>query len=77
MQKKEANVKKGNFSVPGISVSHRIDTTTVGLNVRHIHDLYEILYVVSGNGRYLVEGAEFELKPRTLLLIKPFKYHCV
>lgn len=47
------------------------------LNMNHCHDKYEILYVVDGYGSYLVEGAEFEMKPGTLIVIRPFEYHCV
>ena len=41
------------------------------LSTRHCHNEYEILYVADGKGRYLIEGAEFELKPRTLVLYAP------
>lgn len=47
------------------------------LSTRHCHNEFEILYVAEGKGRYLIEGAEFELKPRTLVFIRPFEYHCV
>lgn len=47
------------------------------LNMRHCHDTYEILYVVKGGGRYLIEGAEFSMRPRTLVIMRPFEYHCV
>jgi AraC-like DNA-binding protein len=44
---------------------------------RHCHDTYEILYVVRGSGKYIVEGAEYPLKPNTLLLTKPYEFHYV
>lgn len=47
------------------------------LATRHCHDNYEILYVASGKGRYILEGVEFPLYPRTLVIIKPFEYHYV
>lgn len=43
----------------------------------HCHDRYEILYVIDGSGKYVVEGVEYPLKPRTLLLISPFVHHSV
>lgn len=62
----------------GIEYTHRCDSKiTEKLNTRHCHDSYEILYVADGRGRYLVEGAEFVLTPRTLVFIRPFQYHCV
>ena len=57
--------------------SHNVQKATKSLNTRHCHDSYEILFVVNGKGRYLIEGAEFSMRPRTLVLIKPFEYHCV
>ena len=57
--------------------SHRRSEPHVNLSTRHCHNEYEILYVAEGQGRYLIEGAEFELKPRTLVFIRPFEYHCV
>ena len=44
---------------------------------RHCHDYYEVLYVVRGTGKYVVEGEEYPLKPQTLLLTRPYEYHCV
>lgn len=63
----------------GLEYSHRVEecAPTDVLATRHCHDEYEILYVVCGKGRYILEGAEFPLAPRTLVLIKPFEYHCV
>lgn len=62
----------------GINYTHQCDfKITERLNTSHCHDIYEILFVAEGKGRYLIEGAEFTLSPRTLVLIKPFQYHCV
>ncbi len=62
----------------GISFSYKYDPVrSADLNIRHCHDTYELLYVAQGHGRYLVEGTEFPLLPRTLVLIRPFEYHCV
>jgi len=57
--------------------SYRCNEPNENLSTRHCHNEYEILYVAEGRGRYLIEGAEFELKPRTLVFIRPFEYHCV
>lgn len=62
----------------GFDYSHSIDVkATENLNTRHCHDSYEIILVTEGKGRFLIKGAEFELKPRTIALIRPFEYHCV
>ena len=42
---------------------------------RHCHDGYEILYVIEGGGKYVIEGAEYPIRPRTLLFAPPFSYH--
>ncbi len=44
---------------------------------RHCHDEFEILYVIKGSGTYMVEGAEYPLRPRTLLLTRPYEFHYV
>ena len=45
------------------------------LSNKHFHDHYEIIFVSQGNGRLVVEGDEYPLKPGSLVLIPPFKYH--
>jgi AraC-like DNA-binding protein len=66
------------LSENGIFYSHTIDFKSAdGLNISHCHDTYEILYVSHGKGRYIIEGSEFPLLPRTLVIIKPFEYHFV
>ena len=45
------------------------------LNLQHCHQLYEILYVVNGKGTYFVEGVEYPVRPRTIILIPPLFYH--
>ncbi len=45
--------------------------------VNHCHECYEIMYVISGSGKYIVEGREFALKKRALMLARPLAYHSV
>ncbi len=47
------------------------------LNVRHCHDVYEILYVIDGSGKFVIEGREYPLAPHTLVVIPPLEYHYV
>lgn len=65
------------ISSQSFDFSYSAQKATKNLNMRHCHDSYEILFVANGKGRYLIEGAEFSMRPRTLVLIKPFEYHCV
>ena len=44
---------------------------------RHCHDGYEIIYVLEGRGRYVVEGTEYELCPNTLMIFRPNEFHYV
>lgn len=44
---------------------------------RHTHQMFELIYVVKGKGRYVVEGAEYPLLPGTVLLLRPYEYHYV
>lgn len=54
---------------------HVYESIPEALSESHCHDFYEILYVVSGSGKYVVEGSEYKVCPRTLMLIRPFAYH--
>ena len=44
---------------------------------RHCHRVYELLYVVKGRGRYVVDGTEYPLYDNTLLLLHPYEFHYV
>ncbi len=70
----------GNFSAEmnGLSFTHRTDIRPPESLVRtHCHDNYEILFVCSGEGRYVVEGSSYPINPGTLMVIRPFQYHYV
>lgn len=43
----------------------------------HCHDRYEITYILSASGRYIVEGSEHKVARGTLMLICPLSYHKV
>ena len=43
----------------------------------HCHDRYEITYLLSASGRYIVEGDEHKVSNGSLLLISPMSYHRV
>ncbi len=47
------------------------------VNGNHCHDSYEILYVLEGNGKYVIEGVEYPICPGTVLFAPPFSYHSV
>lgn len=67
------------IDTPEARVSFRSDLSdnTHSLDSCHCHDGYEILYVLRGEGRYVVEGDEYVMGEGSLMLIRPMKYHFV
>ena len=51
------------------------DTAPTKLSESHCHEKFEILYIIRGGGKYNIEGTEYNVAPRTLMLIRPFAYH--
>ena len=47
------------------------------LEKSHCHDDYELLFVMEGEGKYVVEGKEYILSPRSIMITKPLEYHYV
>ncbi len=43
---------------------------------RHCHDAYELVYVLRGEGKYIVEGVEYAVHPHALFFMRPYEYHC-
>lgn len=43
----------------------------------HSHNMYELLYFVSGNATHVIEDRKYKLKRGDLVLIRPPKYHFV
>lgn len=41
----------------------------------HAHDTFEVLYCISGKGTYSVESTAYELKPGSVLLMRPGEVH--
>lgn len=62
----------------GIDFAHTYDSVVPdNLDARHCHDKYEIIMVLEGEGKYIVEGEQYRICPRTLMVMRPFEYHCV
>ncbi len=57
-----------------ISVTERPDSADFE---RHCHGMYEMIYVLRGQGSYMVEGTEYPLQPNTVMLLLPYEYHYV
>ena len=43
----------------------------------HCHDKYEILYVIEGQGRCVIEGVEYPVKPRCVFVFPPLVYRAL
>lgn len=43
----------------------------------HSHNMYELLYFVSGNATHVIEDRRYKLKRGDLVLIRPSKYHYI
>ncbi len=48
---------------------------TAGSGNYHDHDFTELAYILSGKGKYLVEGTEYEVEAGDLLICNPGTYH--
>ena len=63
---------------PGVlasrSASDASDTAKFEL---HCHSQHELIYILQGAGKYVVEGVEYPLHPHALLLMRPYEYHYV
>ena len=66
------------LTCPGIYASHsEFDNSRTEKFERHCHSNYELIYIWQGEGKYIVEGVEYPLHPRMLLLMRPYEYHYV
>ena len=76
LKKEEKMVNRCSYSVDDFDFSYTKDISPPdNLDNRHCHSTYEILYVIEGTGRFMIEGTSFDIRPGTLLVIRPFEYH--
>jgi AraC-like DNA-binding protein len=55
---------------------HSVDMKPSQENFRmHAHEMYEILFFLSGNGRFMVEGCEYILEPGSMMVMRPSEAH--
>ncbi len=61
-----------------ISYAHDlIPPSENGIRFNSITDSYQAIYILSGNGKCVVEGAEFKTCPGVILLIRPMSYYYI
>jgi len=56
---------------------HRTENPAQERFERHCHPYYELLYIVEGSGKFVVEGAEYPLHSGMIMLLRPYEYHFV
>ena len=67
-------VKKNSYTTSNFEYSYALDKRPPeNLDNKHCHDSYEILYVIDGLGRIIIEGTAFDITPGTLMVIRPFE----
>lgn len=66
------------FGTNGLFYKHAM-TFAPGKDIysMHTHNIYELLYFVSGDATHVIEDRKYKLKPGDLILIRPFKYHYI
>lgn len=65
-------------SYHGLRVSHScFDVSEKSKFERHCHSDYELIYILQGSGKYIVEGVAYPVHPHALLLMRPYEYHYV
>lgn len=62
----------------GISYSRSTDLllTPIPFEHRHCHDALELICILRGEGKFIVEGAEYPIHPNALFFMRPYEYHC-
>jgi len=74
------NIMKSNHGIleRKIRFSHTVNSDSPEkLGVSHCHDSYEMLFVIEGEGKYVVEGREYAMTQRSVMIAKPLEYHYV
>lgn len=62
-------IRGGSLSVTNRKFNNR--------TVTHWHNYFEIEIIISGKGKEIIDGKEYELKPNTIFLLTPINFHSV
>lgn len=55
----------------------RTEIPDAGEFERHCHPNFELLLLLQGRGKFVVEGAEYPLQEGMVMLLRPYEYHYV
>lgn len=72
MRDLKVNFHLDNMQVNAIDFNHGVFLHSFA---RHMHSFFELHYIVSGQGKLVLENEEYELKPGQLFLLAPKVYH--
>lgn len=67
-------VVRYNMKAPNYELHHIITTDPFDITY-HNHDFYEVLYFISGNLNYMIEGTTYKLRPGDILLTHNKEMH--
>lgn len=66
----------GKFAYHSISGFHRIDTPEDKRKFKiHVHEGLELVFIISGSGRYLVEGVSYPIQPGDIFITQMAEVH--
>ena len=66
------------LNYPGLQYSHSAsDLPNTERFEVHCHGTYELIYILQGEGKHVIEGVEYQLHPHTLFLMRPYEYHYI
>lgn len=66
------------FGHDGLLYKHTVtDAPPCDAYSMHTHNLYEVLYFISGDATHVIEDRKYKLKKGDLILIRPSKYHFI
>ena len=64
---KQQEIKSGDISV--------IKKHIYGDFSTHWHEFFEMEYIISGSGKYIIDGREYEIKKGMLFFMSPINFH--
>ena len=66
------------FEQDGILYKHTVtDTPPCDSFYMHTHNLFELLYFISGDATYIIEDRKYKLRKGDLIFVRPTKYHFI
>jgi AraC-like DNA-binding protein/mannose-6-phosphate isomerase-like protein (cupin superfamily) len=74
MDNKQEFTTRQVINAKDFEIFHNCDIAPINVEY-HSHDFYEILFFISGNGSYVIEGKTYHLKPNDIILTNNRELH--